>query len=185
MHLTLGVKTDETTFYKFPIAIDQLVSVVKDSYLGLGTAYDPILIDDFVTQTRTKSPEIDQQTTLSLQLVYENEHPEYPDLQPAILCCKIRNVGRSFNDDQLVPEMRWEDIFVFDKKRLLATPDGYLYVSPNKDNVCILTTKTVLDITYLAYSIILAMTITDMNGIKRRYYFIIDPVVRIRSNPPK
>ncbi len=185
MHFTLGVKTDETVYYKFPIAIDDLVSVIRDSYLGLGTSYDPIVVDDFVTLTRSKYPEIAEQTTISIQLVYESGNPAYADLKPQIVCCKIRNIGRAFNNDSLLPENHWSTIFQFDENRLLSAPDGILYVSPDKDNICHITTKKEMNAIYLAYSVIIAMTIPDNTGEKRRYYFILDPVVRIRSNSPK
>ena len=129
-------------------------------------------------------PEIPAKAKITIKLCPENDDDsQYKLSDPKLVCCKLKNVGRAFNDNDIIAKDYWKTIFDCDSKYILSAPEGTLYIAPDKKSRCCITTKNKFPDTFVAYSILFSLIIVHKDGYKRRYYLILDPVVRIRSTP--
>ncbi len=170
---------------KFKIKGKALVKAVKAGYLGLGTSYEPIHIDNFVFLGDYEFPTIGRDTKISISLEpgKKDKGKEQQGLQ--LICCKVKNVGKSHNDAPgSILEGHWQEIFDFDSENKLITsvPDGALYIAPDHTGKCQITTCKRVPDSYLAYSMLFCLTVKYGKRNLRTYYFILDPVVEISSN---
>ena len=182
--IDLRIAKDKDYSKKFPISLKDLENAVNTCYLGLGTPYQPIDVDNFVDLNGNQFPDIPENAKITLKLQPQENDYQYRLNDPVLVCCKVKNVGRAFNDKDDIPKNYWEKIFDCNHKQIYSAPDGTLYIAPNKDNACIISTKKDIPDSFVSYSIIFSLIIKHKDGYKRRYYFILDPVVRISSNPP-
>lgn len=184
MFIKIDLKTTRNYPRKFPINLKDLEEAVKACYLGLGTPYQPIPVDNFVNLDGNQFPAIPAKAKITIKLCPENKDDcQYKLSDPKLVCCKVKNVGRTFNDKDLIAKNYWKKIFDCDSKHIFSAPEGTLYISPDKKNRCRISTKKKFPNTVVAYSIIFSLSIELKDGYKRRYYFILDPVVDIRSTP--
>ena len=83
----------------------------------------------------------------------------------------------------------WEKIFKPNKLSYSA-PDGTLYISPNDEGKCVVSTVKSDEERNLSYSILISLKVKlgKENRKARVFYFILDPFVKISSgkgtNPP-
>lgn len=187
MFIKIDLKTTTQNYpRKFPINLKDIRAAVNTCYLGLGTPYEPIRADSFVSLGDNQFPEIPAETKITIKLHSEKkDDPQYKLSNPKLVCCKVKNVGRVFNDQDLIAKDYWKNIFESDSEHIYSAPEGTLYISPDKKNECCITTKKKFPDSFVAYSIMFSLIIDHKDDFKRRYYFILDPVVQIRSNPPK
>ena len=184
MFIKIDLKTTKKYPRKFLINLKDLQEAVKTCYLGLGAPYQPIPVDNFVSLGDNQFPDIPSKAKITIKLCPDNEDDcQYKLSDPKLVCCKVINVGRRFNDAGIIPKDYWKTIFKCDSKHIFNAPDGTLYVAPDKKNRCSITTKKKPPHTFIAYSIIFSLIIEHKDNYKRRYYFIIDPLLQIRSNP--
>lgn len=170
---------------KFRIQGKALVEAVKTGYLGLGTPYDPIRIDNFVILGNHEFPKIRRDTEISIFLKPGKRDKGKAQEGLQLICCKVKNVGKLHNDaHESTLEGPWQEIFDFDPNdELIKTvPDGALYIAPNEDEKCQIKTCKKVPNSYLAYSMLFCLTIRYEKRDSRTYYFILDPVVEISSN---
>ena len=184
MYIKIELKEKGTpaVLVEFPITLKDLENAVQACYLNLGTMYKPIAVDNFVTLGGNEFPTIIPNTKLSIGIKTDKGDKECRAMDPQLLCCKVKNVGKSFNDGLTeIHENHWKNIFDCKGKHIFAAPDGTLYISPDKDNVChIATQKKVFD-AYVSYSILFSLLIEYKEGHQRRYYFLLDPLVQVSS----
>lgn len=167
----------EFTPIHFPIDLKDLETTVEECYVNLATQYQPIRIDNFVSLGEHKFPTISPSTTLCVKLVMEDGENEGKSIAAKLVCCKVKNVGKTFNNGYTeILENQWDQIFDTDCKRLITTPDGFLYVIPDEEGTCIISTLEKPGDAYIAYSILFSFVLKE-----RTYYFVLDPVVRVSS----
>jgi len=184
MFIKIDLKTTKKYPRKFPINLKGLQEAVKTCYLGLGTPYQPIPIDSFVTLGDNQFPDIPSKARITIKLCPEKDDDcHYKLSDPRLICCKVINVGRTFNDASFIPKDYWETIFKVDSKHIFCAPEGTLYVASDKKNRCRISTKKKPPNTFVAYSIIFSLNVELKGGFIRRFYFIFDPLLQIRSNP--
>jgi len=185
MFIKINVKTSQNYPQKFPINANDLKEAVKTCYLGLGTPYQPIRVDNFVNLEGSQFPIIPPKAKISIKLCPEDgDDCQYKLSDPKLVCCKVKNVDRKFNDKDRIAKGFWKKIFDCNSKHVFCAPEGTLFISPNKKGKCSISTRKIFPETIVAYSIMFSLIIEHKDGYKRRYYFILDPVVKIRSNPP-
>ena len=183
MFIKIDLKTTTQNYpRKFPINLKDIRAAVNDCYLGLGTPYQPILADSFVSLGDNQFPEIPAEAEITIKLHPEKkDNPQYILSNPKLVCCKVKNVGRVFNDHDLIAKDYWNSIFDCDSEHIYCAPEGTLYISPDKKDRCSITTRKKFHDSFVAYSIIFSLIIDHKDNFKRRYYFILDPVMKIRS----
>lgn len=162
------------------IKISDLEKALDETYLGLGTPYSPIPIDNFVELGNNEFPTIHSNSKIHIWLGPDEPEHHTKDMELHLVCCKVINVGKHHIEGlDEIPDSKWNKMFVCKGKRIVNAPDGTLYVASNANGVCkIKTRKTVVDAT-IAYSIIFSTKAkTDRD---RSYYFTLDPVVRVNS----
>ncbi|MDO5978361.1 hypothetical protein [Flavivirga spongiicola] len=186
MFIKIDIKTQKNSPNKFLVNLKDLDAAVKACYLGLGTPYQPIPVDNFVDLDGNLFPGIPAKSKITIKLHSENSNDYlYKLSDPKLVCCKVKNVGRKFNDKNLVAINYWKKVFKCKSKNIFRAPEGTLFISPNREGKCIISTRKKVPNTFVEYSIMFSLIIEHKDGFKRRYYFILDPVVRISSNPPK
>ncbi|SDM42405.1 hypothetical protein [Kriegella aquimaris] len=183
MHIEIELKTnkEDSSITCFPIMLKGLEEAMNDTYLDLGTPYRPIAIDNFVNIEKNEFPEITEKTTISISLKPADDGPSFGLSNPELVCCKAKNVGKDFINQDGKLEDHWKKIFNYKKKWVQNTPDGTLYISPNKKHKCVIKTKEALKRNYISYSIMFSMLFENSKGEKRKYYFNLDPLVKISS----
>lgn len=188
INIDLEQTNKNLTTIKYEILLGKLLDAISHCYLGLGTPYDPFVIDNFVNIGGNSFSEITEQTKISISL--KTTHDEKLDKieDSKLVCCKVKNVGKIFNRNIDLPNYKWNKIFKYDKKFMYGTPDGVLYVSPD-NGVCVVsnnldskkdTGKAYYD--DISYSILISLKVKNGDEKGKWYYFILDPLVKISSN---
>ncbi|MDP2688292.1 MAG: hypothetical protein Q8O62_13795 [Aequorivita sp.] len=184
MYFKIDVITTEIYSKEFPIILKDIEEVMESCYLGLGTSYQPIPADNFMSIGDNKFPDIPSNAKINIKLYSENEDAQiYKLTNPQLVCCTLKNIGKAFNDKDFIANDYWNIIFDCNPENILSAPDGTLYIAPVEENVCVIATKNDFPETLAAYSILFSLNIENTDGYGRKYYFILDPVVRIRSRP--
>lgn len=165
--------------YAFPVdflAIEEAMQLCK---MGEGTLNSPITIDDFTT-IRYAFPKIEADTKVQLALQVDESSKAY---DPKLICVKLMDIGKKFNDEKAPDGNEWEDIFDCRSKHIVCTPDGILYISPNTDGNCIIKAKRCKTDSYLRYSILFSALVKEQkeNKTPKRVFYIIDPLVKVSS----
>lgn len=172
---------------QFIINIKELIEALEAGYLGLGTPYAPIQVDNFVNLENQEYASIYPNTQITAQLSYNAPNSPLKSMQ--FVCCKVNNVDREHNDDlKGNPGNPWANIFKLKGKSgkrirtIYPAPDGTLYVAPNKNGKCRISTCKQLPDTLLAYSMIFSATLEmDKQQGPKSYYFVLDPVIKVSS----
>jgi hypothetical protein len=166
----------------FKIALNELENAIADCYLGLGTPYDPIPIDNFVSVGENAFSLLSQKTKISICLDAEEGDDLSRILDYNLVCCKVINVGKKFInlDDDLMSN--WNKIFKYKDEFVFAAPDGTLYISPNAKSKCVISTKEPVFENNVSYSILISLKMKIKDEPARKYYLILDPLVKISSS---
>ncbi|MEH6762961.1 MAG: hypothetical protein V7655_00545 [Aequorivita antarctica] len=185
MYIKIDLITTQVYSQKFPILLKDIEEVVQSCYLGLGTPYQPIPVDNFISIGDNRFPDIPAEAKIDIKLHAEDEDLNTYNLtNPQLVCCTLKNIGKAFNDKDFIAKDYWDTIFDCEPKNILSAPDGTLYIAPSlEENICRIATKNDFPDTLVAYSILFSLNIEHSDGYGRKYYFILDPVVRIRSRP--
>lgn len=164
------------TVIDFSIDVADLKTATQKTYLNLGTQYAPIRADNFISRGNiSKLPNISPNTTITISLEAENK--KEAKYSPNLVCCTLKNIGKEFNNSEIeILSDQWRLIFEKDPKHLMAAPNGILYLAPNAKENCVITTKKEVPDSYLSYSILFSLVFGERN-----YYFVLDPLVHIRS----
>ncbi len=186
MFIKINVKTKTKNYRrKFPVNLKDLEEAIKASYLGLGTPYQPIAVDNFISLGDSQFPAIPAKAKITAKLCPKNKDDcQYKLSAPQLVCCKVKNVGRVFNNTDRIAKNYWKVIFHCDSKHIFGAPEGTLFIAPNKKGKCSISTTKKFPETVVAYSIMFSLIIEHKSNYKRRYYFILDPVVKVSSKPP-
>ena len=177
-----GKKRKEKKQPRFTINIKQLKEALEGSYMGLGTPYSPIQVDNFIDLENEEYASIYPNTEITAHLTFKNPGKKVKTMQ--LVCCKVINIDREHNDGlKDSPGNPWSKIFKLKENPFAyPVPDGTLYVGPNEDGECCISTKKTIADAILAYSIIFSATLKlDHDNCKKSYYFILDPVVKVNS----
>jgi len=167
---------------QFTIKIKELKEALDGSYMGLGTPYFPIQVDNFIDLENEEYASIYENTEITAQLLF-NTGKEIKGMQ--LVCCKIINIDREHNDGlKGTPGNPWSRMFKLKQNQFAyAAPDGTLYVAPNENGECCITTKKKIPEATLAYSMIFSATVElDNDNCEKSYYFVLDPVIKVRSS---
>lgn len=170
-------------FVNFPVDVEALEAATLSTYLELGTQYAPIRADNFISLVNNQFPSISTNTKVVVSLTTKEsedceEDEKYIPENGRLVCCKVKNVGKDFNDNRMeIFNNNWVNIFDMDSENLILAPDGTLYIGPNKRGACIIQTQKEVPNSYLSYSILFSLIFKERN-----YYFILDPVISIRSD---
>lgn len=182
MFIKINLTTKKKYSRKFPVNLKDLEEAIKTCYLGLGTPYQPIAVDNFVSLGESQFPAIPPKAKITVKLCPEDEEDcHYKLSDPKLVCCIVKNVDRKFNDKDKIAKGYWKKIFDCNSKHIFSAPEGTLFISPNKKGKCSISTKEKFTDTIVAYSIMFSLIIEHEDKYRRRYYFILDPVVKIRS----
>ena len=166
----------------FKINISALKEVLDSSYMGLGTPYFPIQVDNFINLENEEYASIYPNTEITAHLIFKDPSKKIKDMQ--LVCCKVINIDREHNDGlKGTPGNPWSSIFKLKGNRhAYPAPDGTLYVAPNINGECCISTKKNLPDAILAYSMIFSATVAlDNDNCEKSYYFVLDPVVKVRG----
>lgn len=183
MYIKIGLKP--TKIYSkpilFPILLPALQEAMTDCYLGIGTPYEPIAIDNFVTIGDYVFPVLEPNSHITISLVSERGDDNGILKDASLECCMVKNVGKDFTDKDCKLQGYWKKIFSYDKKLVQNTPDGTLYIAPDRKKKCRISTKDVELDDNVSYSILFSMVMKVNKKRQRRFYFVLDPLVKISS----
>lgn len=172
-------------FVNFPIDVDALEATTLSTYLEPGTQYAPIRADNYISLVNNQFPSILSNTKLVVSLTTKEsedcedceEEENYTPENGRLVCCKVKNVGKIFNDGKLqILNNNWTSIFEMDSENLIEAPDGSLYIASNKKGECTIQTQKEVPESYLSYSILFSLIFGERN-----YYFMLDPIVKVNS----
>ncbi|EDP70841.1 hypothetical protein FBALC1_08778 [Flavobacteriales bacterium ALC-1] len=192
MYIKIKLKQDDGPILplptRFTIQLEELMYALEHCYMELGTPYNPIRIDNFVTIGRDAFSFIDTKTKISISLEASEDDDLSNIIDYRLLCCKVKIVDKKFiNDDNLLVN-HWRRIFKYKKEFVYGAPDGTLYISPNQNEKCVISTRNRIHETNVSYSILISLKVKFENERLRRFYLILDPLVKISSsegtNPP-
>lgn len=170
----------------FDIQAKRLKDAIQNCELGAGTLADPITADGFVTINDHELDTFHAGETIKLKLKNSKKHPNF-----RLVCCKLGNVGKQFNSGGMTPLNPWAGIFIVAKQKdVLQLPDNSLCLIPKKNTCKISIPKGGNDgdtlLNYISYSIIFSYTLPDAtNDLLNTCFFVLDPIIRVSSNPPK
>ncbi len=175
---------------KFTIKIKELIEALDSSYMGLGTPYEPIAVDNFINLENQEYATIHPNTQITARMVWSDSNHIIKNMQ--LVCCKVTNIDREHNDGlKGSPGNPWSAFFELKGKAgkriktIYPAPDGTLYVAPDANGKCRVSTCKKIPNAILAYSMIFSVTLTlDNDNCEKSYYFILDPVIKVSSNPP-
>ncbi len=174
----------------FTIKIKELLEALESSYMGIGTPYQPIPVDNFINLENQEYATIHPRTQITAYLSWSDSTNTLVDMQ--MVCCKVTNIDRRHNDDlKGNPGNPWSEFFKLKRKSgkrlrtIYPAPDGTLYVGPKKNGKCCINTCKKVPDAILAYSMIFSATVQFDNDNQRSYYFVLDPVIKVSSNPPR
>jgi len=184
MHIKIRLKQEGPLVLlpvKFKIQLAELMNALEHCYMELGTPYNPIRIDNFVTIGRDAFSFIDTKTRITVSLEPSEDDDLSNIIDYRLVCCKIKNVDKNFiNEDNLLTN-HWRRIFKYKKEFVYGAPDGTLYISPNQNEKCVISTRNTLHDTNVSYSILLSLKVKFKNEKPRRFYLILDPLVKVSS----
>ncbi len=172
---------------KFTIKIKELKAAFADSYMGLGTPYAPIQVDNFIDLENQEYATIYPNTQITAHLTCDDFTSTIKNMQ--LICCKVTNIGREYNDELKGGQANsWATIFELNRKNgkriksIYPAPDGTLYIAANSKGKCRINTCEKISNAMLAYSILFSATLKLENDkVEKSYYFVLDPVVKIRA----
>lgn len=182
MHINIELEQNGNSLgpITFKILLNELHNALEDCYMDLGTPYNPIGIDNFVTVGENAFSALDKKTKVSISLETDEDDDLSRIKDHKLVCCKVTNVGKKFvKEDGLLSE-HWKRIFK-PNKHMYAAPDGTLYISPNKDKECVGVTKKTCEETNVSYSILISLKVKLKKEKPRRFYLLLDPLVKISS----
>ncbi|WP_190809543.1 hypothetical protein [Flagellimonas sp. S3867] len=181
----IKIKLKPTKIYSkpiiFPILLPALQEAMTECYLGIGTPYEPIAIDNFVTIGNYVFPVLEPDSHITISLEPNSDDDKGMLKDPKLVCCMVKNVGKAFTDKNCKLQGYWDDIFDYKKEWVQNTPDGTLYIAPDKKKKCKISTKDVQLDDNVSYSIMFSMVLKEKKNKQRRYYFVLDPLVKISS----
>ena len=85
---------------KFGVSVKAIQKTIRECFVGIGTPYEPIRIDNFVDLRGFEFPVIQADTLITISL----ESKKKQKRNPRLLCCRVINVGRDFNEKGDFPE---------------------------------------------------------------------------------
>lgn len=172
---------------RFNIEMTELLDALENCYTQLGTPYDPIKIDNFVSVGKDAFSLIDTETKVSVSLATDSA-VDYSHIikDYKLVCCKIKIVDKHFiNLGKIADSKFWRKIFEYSEGIMCSAPDGTLYISADKDNKCVVSTMKSEKEYNVSYSILLSLKVKFKKLRPRRFYLILDPLVKISSNKDK
>lgn len=159
---------------------ESLTEALNHTNIGEGTSMNPISLDVFVKNNLNSFLHIQEGEDFGLSFNFEAN-----SLQPEFCFLKFRNITKNHNNFMSLQD--WQNYFEIDanNKDIVVAPDGSLYIKPTITNgeqkVEIKSKQPSIsnfnDI-YLAYTVVLFLYINNI-----KYFFKIDPLVRISSKP--
>lgn len=183
MYIRIDLKQSNEKLHpiKFQILLEELENAITECYLGLGTPYNPMPIDNFVLTKKKNFSEIVEQTDISVSLETEDDVKLNRINDFKLVCCKVKNVGKKFNNQDNLPNDHWRGVFSYEDGLIYSAPDGTLYISPDEKGICSISTNKDSYEEHVSYSILISLNIDLENGYSRRFYLIVDPLVKITS----
>ena len=175
-YITLG-NDEKITFH---LSTQRLINAINTCDLGVGNIYSPIIADSFVSFQNDHNDKFHAGETIQLEI----EPSDSSLAEICILSCNFSKVGKEYNGAGMVTLNPWGDIFVIEPSdNMIVLSDGSLRINGKDGNfsVTVATGKTVIPeiIHYVSYSILFYLKIDN-----KLWYCIIDPLLRISSNPP-
>lgn len=184
MHIKVKLKQKGSKLppIKFTILLEELKGVLQNCYMELGTPYSPIRIDNFVKLGKNAFSVIDKKTKISVSLKPDDNDDLSSIIDYRLVCCKAINVDKQFiNEDSLLSN-HWRKIFKYNSNYVYSAPDGSLYIAPNEKEKCVISTRSSSHENNVSYSILMALKVKFEHEKPRRFYLVLDPIVKISSS---
>lgn len=182
MKITLH-KKKKTKKISFDIQDKRLKETLENCELGAGTLSNPITADGFVTINDHELDTFYAGETIKLKIKRRKKDPNI-----RLVCCKLGNIGKQFNEGAMTPLNPWAGIFEVVGKNILQLPDSSICLIPDNTNSCSISIPqerkgTPEQLNYLSYSIIFSYTL-QKKGDKElsTYFFVLDPVIKVSSS---
>ncbi|MHA7843007.1 MAG: hypothetical protein ACX93I_06780 [Winogradskyella sp.] len=191
MYIKIKLKQDDSVIppIKFNILLEELKNALNLCYMELGTPYNPIRIDNFVTIGKNAFSLIDRKTEISVSLSTDSNDDLSDIIDHRLVCCKVINVDKTFINEDGLLNNHWGRVFKYNDEFVYSAPDGTLYIAPNENEKCVISTRDSVHDANVSYSILLSLKVSFKNEKPRRFYLILDPFVKISSgqgtNPPE
>lgn len=183
MHINIDLKqsNEQLPPVKFKFLLKELEHAITECYLGMGTPYNPMPVDNFVITKKKDFSEIKEETDISISLdtSADNNLTSINDFK--LVCCKVKNVGKKFNNQNDLPNDHWKKVFTYRDGLIYSAPDGTLYISPDEHGICSISTDKNSYEEHVSYSILISLNLDLENGYSQRFYIVIDPLVKITS----
>ncbi|WP_138433983.1 hypothetical protein [Winogradskyella algicola] len=187
MYIKIKLKQDGPIIQpiKFNILLDELKNALKHCYMELGTPYNPIRIDNFVTVGKNAFSLIDRKTKISISLSANSDDDLSDVIDYRLVCCKVINVDKTFINMDCLLNNHWGRLFKYNDDYVYSAPDGTLYIAPNKKEKCVISTRDSVHDANVSYSILLSLKVNFKNEKPRRFYLILDPLVKVSGGKGK
>lgn len=157
---------------------ESLIEALNHTDIGQGSSVNPIPLDVFVKNNLNSFLYIHEGEDFGLSFNFESN-----SLKPEFCFLKFRNITKNQNDFMSLQD--WQNYFEIDanNKNIVVAPDGSLYIKPtitNGEQKVEIKSKqpsiSNFEDIYLAYTVVLSFYINN-----KKYFFKIDPLVRISS----
>lgn len=159
---------------------ESLSEALNYTDIGQGSSVNPIPLDFFVKNNLNSFLHIQEGEDFGLSFNFETN-----SLQPEFCFLKFRNITKNQNNFMSLQD--WQNYFEIDanSKDIVVAPDGSLYIKPtitNGEQKVEIKSKqpgiSNFNDIYIAYTVVLSFYINN-----KKYFFKIDPLVRISSKP--
>jgi len=194
IYLVLSSGASPNNQFKYCITLDYLKEAIQHMDLGEGTSRFPIPFDSFINTTNLDSiPWVGPFNGGSLSMTL---HDDTGVISPGYNAQLHYCYGRSLDKDGNSPNKSdWLRYFNFSNQQqidgeVVVSIDGSLWVmaDPNLNSCSIpwvpVDPSPPTEEMYIKYSAVLSLDLIDKptTGTTRKYYFVIDPLVKISSN---
>lgn len=163
------------------VRVEGLSVAVNKCNLSYATLSNPLIADDYVNINTPDVPTFYSGDELIINVKATDNGTK--EVNAKLVGCSMKNVSKSFNLTPKRTQELMKDTFETTPPTIMVLPDGSITIAPSVDETtCTITIKdTIEEDVYIAYTIVFSLLLEDYEHQLKRYYFIIDPVVRISS----
>lgn len=174
-------KGENTIIAIFYPNIPDIINAVKmTNYYG--TVANPISIDSFLDKGAAQPiPLLENTEALTIEVLPTNNPPLY---NTKLLFLELKNIDQEFNAHYGTSPNLWDNIIIIENN-MEVVPNASLFIEPNADpNQIKFTVKqTNSSNTFIGYSLVFSMNLIIGINQTQTFVFVLDPLIKIVSNP--
>ena len=180
MKIFIKKSQDDSTPITATVQLVSLTEAVNHFDLGLGTLSNPINADAFVN---INTPEIATFYN-GEEISIEVNTGGGSSVDPILINCGIRDLTKETDLGAILTNKVLSEVFDIEDEKVQLLSNGSISITPEDNgSQCVIGIKDqAFPDTYVAYSITFSLLLKNEDGTQSRYYFIVDPLLKISSN---